>query len=138
MKRVLFIGLILTLPIFVLAQYESDIAPTIDERLYEVFEVDFLERLQNKSPSQLQYHNFFLDNIYEIKELAAGKISNYQEIIIADLDHINILLLINDLQLKRDYNNPTIYRIANSNKLLVIIPEKEFVKKFNEHTGRSH
>jgi hypothetical protein len=79
-----------------------------------------------------------LDNIYEIKELAVGKISNCQEIIIADLDDINILLLINDLKLKRDYNNPTIYRIANTNKLLVIIPEKEFVKKFNVHTGRSH
>lgn len=138
MKKVLFTGLILTLPLFVLAQYESNMVPTIDERLYEVFEVDFLERLQNKSPSQLQYHNFFLDNIYEIKELAVGKISNCQEIIMADLDDINILLLINDLKLKRDYNNPTIYRIANTNKLLVIIPEKEFVKKFNVHTGRSH
>jgi hypothetical protein len=60
MKKVLFTGLILTLPLFVLAQYESNIVPTIDERLYEVFEVDFLERLQNKSPSQLQYHKFYL------------------------------------------------------------------------------
>lgn len=135
MKKVLFIGFILTLPLFIFAQKESATA-TIDQRLYEVFEVDFLERLQSKSPSQLQYYNFFLDNIYEIKELAEGKTTTYPEIVIKDLDHINILKLINDLKLKRDYNSPTIYLIANTNQLLILIPEKEFVKKFNEATGR--
>ena len=65
MKKVFFIGFLLALPLFTFAQKESA-TPTIDERLYAVFEGDFLERLQSQSPSQLQYYNFFLDNIYEI------------------------------------------------------------------------
>ena len=137
MKKVFFIGFILTLPLFTFAQNEST-TTTIDKRLYEVFEAEFLERLQSQSPSQLQYYNFFLDNIYEIKELPQGKTSTYPTVEITNLDDINILKLINDLQLKRDYNSPTIYSIANTNKLLILISEKEFVKKFNEATGRTH
>ena len=137
MKKVFFIGFILTLPLFTFAQNEST-TTTIDKRLYEVFEAEFLESLQSQSPSQLQYYNFFLDNIYEIKDLPKGKNSNYPTVAIPNLKHINILKLINDLQLKRDYNSPTIYSIANTNKLLILIPEKEFVKKFNEATGRTH
>jgi hypothetical protein len=135
MKKVFFIGFILALPLFTFAQNESA-TPPIDKRLYDVFEIDFLERLQSQSPSQLQYYNFFLDNIYEIKKLEKGKTTTYPEIVISDLKHINILKLINDLQLKRAYDSPTVYLIANTNKLLVLIPEKEFVKKFNEATGR--
>jgi hypothetical protein len=137
MKKVYFIGFILALPLFTFAQNEPA-TTTIDERLYAVFEADFLERLQSQSPAQLQYYNFFLDNIYEIKELPKGKTSSYPTVAIPNLNHINILKLINDLELKRDYNSPTVYSIANTNKLLVIISEKEFVKKFNEATGRTH
>lgn len=137
MKKVLFMGFIFMLPLFTFAQNESA-TPPIDKRLYDVFEADFLEALQRLSPSQLQYYNFFLDNIYEIKELPEGKTSTYPTVEIADLDNINILKLINDLELKRDYNSPTIYLIANTNKLLVLISEKEFVKKFNTATGRTH
>lgn len=135
MKKVFFIGFLSALPLFTLAQKESA-TTTIDQRLYAVFEGDFLERLQRQSPSQLQYYNFFLDNIYEITELPEGKTANYPTVQITDLDNINILKLINDLQLKRDYNSPTIYAIPGTNKLLILIAEKEFVKKFNLHTGR--
>lgn len=136
MKKILFIGLVLILPALMSAQSEP--TPTIDDRLYEVFEVAFLERLQAQSPSQLRYYNFLLDNVYIIETIATGKNSNYPEVTIDDLDNINILQLINNQQLKRDYNNRTFYKIANTNKILVLISEKEFAKKFNEHTGRKH
>lgn len=137
MRKILFIGFLLILPSLIIAQSETT-TPTIDERLYEVFEVDFLERLQAQSPSQLQYYNFFLDNAYQIETLKAGKTSTYKEVIIDDLENVNILKIIKDQQLKRDYNNRTFYKIADTNKLLVLISEKEYAKKFNQYTGRTH
>lgn len=134
MEKTLIIYLLLFSPLLLIGQSET--TPTIDSRLYDVFDADFLETLQEKAPSQIQYYNFFLDNVYHIEALPNGKTTQYEAVTIDDLDNINILKIINEQQLKRDYNHMTFYKIANTNKILVLLSEKAFAKKFNLHTGR--
>lgn len=137
MKEVLLIGLLFILPTIIFAQNETT-TPSIDNRLYDVFDTDFLERLQEKTPATLEYYNFFLDNAYDIKPLVSNKSSDYPKVVINNLDNLNILKIIKDQELKRDYNNQTIYQITNTDKLLILISEKELVKQFNQHTNRTH
>lgn len=136
MRNIFLIGLLFILPTVIFAQSKSTL--TIDERLYEVFEADFLERMQKETPAMLEYYNFFLDNAYKIQTLNKDKTSTYPKITVDNTEDINILKLINDQKLKRDYNNQSIYQIADSNQLLILIAEKELAKKFNQHTGRTH
>ncbi len=136
MKKVLFITLLLTVPLLSMAQSVPSL-PTIDERLYEVFDKDFLKKMQVENPFYIQYHNFLLDNVYTISELPKDKTSNYEEVEIKDLKHLNILKVINQAGLKRDYHYTTFYKIAHTNKLLVLLSERELVKRYNEHFSKT-
>lgn len=122
----------------IFAQSENTTKPPIDQRLYDVFDAKTLEQMQEKTPSMLAYYNFFLDNAYEIQPLSITKTSDYIDVTIDDLSHLNILKVINEQSLKRDYNNQTIYKIAGTNKMLILVSEKELVEQFNLHTGRNH
>ena len=115
----------------------QDASISIDKRLYEVFDVTFLDNLKEKNPFHLQYYNFFLDNGYSVIDLPAGKKSSYPEVKIDDLSNFNILKIQNEQQLKRSYEEPTVYKIKGSNQFLMLRSEKEFIKMLNEHLGRS-
>lgn len=133
MQKLIIIFLIAS-PALLSAQNDT---VSIDERLYNVFEYDFLKRMQEETPAMLEYYNFFLNHAYQIEPLHAGKESNYAEVQIDDLTTINILKVIKEQSLHRDYVHQSIYRIKNTDKLLVLISEKELVKKFNQKTGRN-
>lgn len=124
--------LLLSLPIYLLGQA----MPKIDKRLYDVFDATHLKNLQQKTPFNIHYYNFFLDNSYQIVSLAKDKSIDTKSIMIPDLNNINILKLQKQYALKRAYDRPTYYKITNTNKLLVFLPEKEFIKKLNQHLGR--
>ena len=98
MKKVL-IFIITILPLFAIGQ--SDIKPEIDERLYEVFETDFLERMQTLKPHYIEYQNFYLDNSYQIIDFPKGKISEYPIIEVKDLENLNIIRLRNEKMFKK-------------------------------------
>lgn len=136
MRKVLLIGLLFIVPTIIFAQGETRL--TIDERLYDVFDTSFLERMQKETPAMLEYYNFFLDNVYTIQSLGENKVSDYLKITIDDIEDMNILKIITDYEIKRDYNNQIIYQIEDSDKLLILISEKELAKKFNKHTRRTH
>lgn len=135
MKKVLFLFTILMLPFFAASQSETK--PEIDERLYAVFEADFLEKMQNEKPYFIKYQNFYLDNSYEIIDFPKGKTSEYPIIEIDDLEKINIIKLQNEglFGTSQDYAN--FYIIKDSNKILMILSNKDFVKKLNQHLGRT-
>ena len=78
-----------------------------------------------------------MNHAYEIETLQADKESNYNEVQIDNLTTINILKIIKEQSLQRDYSQQSIYKIKNTDKLLVLISEKELVKKFNEKTKRN-
>ncbi len=132
----MLIGFVVILPTIIFAQSKG--TPTIDKRLYEVFEADFLEQMQRKTPAMIEYYNFFLDHAYDIQTSTKKETSTYPEITINNFENINILKIITDENLKRDYHNQSIYQIVGTDKLLILIAEKELAKKFNQHTGRTH
>ncbi|MGB0861652.1 MAG: hypothetical protein ACPG19_02700 [Saprospiraceae bacterium] len=108
----------------------------IDQRLYDVFDGDFLKKLQADKSFHLQYYNFSLDNSYQIIEIPKEKNMKLPKVKIKDLDKINILKLQKEQKLTKSLDSPTYYQIKGSNKVLMIRSEKDFAKRLNKHLGR--
>lgn len=134
MKKVLIL-MIVSLPLFAIGQSETK--PEIDKRLYDVFEVDFLERMQDIKPHYIEYQNFYLDNSYQIIDFPKGKTSEYPIIEIKDLDNLNIIELRTEKKFQTNQDYPNFYIIKDSDKMLMILSNRDFVKKLNQHLGRT-
>lgn len=135
MRKVFLVFMILSLPLITIAQSETK--PEIDKRLYEVFEADFLEKMQIEKPHFIQYQNFYLDNSYDIIDFPKGKVSEYPIIEIENLEEFNILQLKKKGIFKTSQDYPNFYIIKDSNKILMILSNKEFLKQLNQHLGRT-
>jgi len=135
MRKVLIIFMTLCLPLITIAQNETK--PEIDKRLYEVFEADFLEKMQQEKPHFIQFQNFYLDNSYEIVDFPEGKTSEYPIIVIEDLENINIIALKNQDAFKTNQDYPNFYIIKDSGKMLMILSNKAYIKKLNQYLGRT-
>ncbi len=130
--KLLFFSLLLFFQFSLSGQSQTNPVASIDERLFSVYERDYLEMLQKEHPELIERWNFFLDNAYYLTELPKEKIiDEYREIEITDLNNINILALIKKEKLTRDWNKLKVYRIKGSSKVLVFYPGKEFMKRFN-------
>lgn len=123
---------------FAQAQEQAEPKVNIDERLYEVYDSDYLGRIQSAQPVLIQRWNFYLDNAWFITEHTAEKSAVFPEISIEDIDDFNIIKLIETQKLDRQMNSPTTYRIKGTTKLLVLRSEKQFAKLFNEATNRTY
>jgi len=117
----------------------SPAAVEIDQRLYDVYDTDYLEKLKTVNPFVLQRWNYYLDHSFFIADLDPDKqITPTGTIEISDIDNINVLLLEKEQKLEKQRSLPTYYKIAGTNKYLVFHPVDKFVKKLNEHLGRSY
>ncbi len=103
-----------------------------DPRLYEVYETSYIEQIQTSNPFLIQRWNFYLDHAYTVIEEKDGKPTDYPTVNIPDLKHMNILLLEKEQGLTHDFESPTIYRISNTNKLLVYKSGKQFNELLRE------
>lgn len=103
-----------------------------DQRLYEAYDAEYIDRLVTENPFLIKRWNFYLDNAFYIMDAIPGKTETHPEIIISDIDNLNILLLEKELGLTHDFQRSTIYNIKDSNKCLVYWPGKKFVKKLNK------
>jgi hypothetical protein len=110
--------------------------PNIDERLYQVFEKDYLTRLQRQNPFLINRWNFYLDNAWYLTELPNKKEANYPEVHIDDLENINILLLEKEQNLRKEWEKQSIYKIKGTKKALVYFPGKVFTEKLNKEFRR--
>jgi hypothetical protein len=120
--------LLVGFPAFLSAQQDL---PPIDERLYDVYEADYLQRLQTANPQVLQRLNFYLDHAYYLTEYPAEKGNpEFPEVIIEDLESINILLLEKEQQLRHALDRPTQYQVKGTNLILVYLPGEKFQKDF--------
>lgn len=139
MKKAWIIALCL---IPTIAMTQSTEIVSIDKRLYDVFEKNYLERLQVNNSFLIQYYNFYLDHSYKIIDVPEGKGSrDFKEVKIKQLKNlkkVNILKIQQNQGLVRDQNSYLYYRIKKTNKLLVLLPEKEFAKMLNQHLGRTY
>ena len=126
-------GIFCFLPIALFAQSEN-LAQNlvIDARLSGLYDADYLQRLQTLQPVQLQRLNFYLDHSYEIQNTPEGKtFEATEEVEISDIAVFNIIAFEQTHNLHRDAQSSKLFRIKGTNKLLVLLPESEFVKRFN-------
>lgn len=128
----------LSLTTFVYAQQQTTHTNLpIDSRLYETFDGEYLENLRTGNPFLLQRWNFYLDHSWYLTALPPEKAeAGYPSVRVDDLENINIFALEKALQLRRDWENQTVYSIENTDKALVLIAGKEFNRKLNEHLQR--
>lgn len=119
------------------AQNNSNTDLDIDERLYEVFEADYLTRLKTQNPTLIQRWNFYLDHAWYITDAPKEKtLTITKNIQIADLNKVNIFQLEQEQTIHKDWKKRMAYAIEGTNKVLVYYPGQQFIKKFNEHLGR--
>jgi hypothetical protein len=133
-----FLFFVLAISTFVHAQQQAHTGPPIDNRLYEVFDGNFLEHLKSDNPFSLQRLNFYLDHAWYLTELPGAKVAaGYRVISLAGLENINILKLEKEQHLLRDWNRQMVYKIENTSQALVFHSGKEFTRRLNEHLERS-
>lgn len=122
---------------FAFSQQTENIS--IDDRLYDVFDRNYLENLKSSNPFLIQRWNYYLTDAWSIKDLPVEKQSGaYQTIAIPDLENINILLLEKQFDLKPDWHKFNMYKIEGTDKMLVYLPGKQFVSQLNKHLGRTY
>lgn len=84
------IVLLLLCPIFTLAQNEAS-KEIIDNRLYEVFEEDYLVQLQKQNPFLIQRWTYYLDHAFYIVEDPKLLEYEYPSVKIEDLSLVDAL-----------------------------------------------
>lgn len=103
-----------------------------DKRLLEKYPESQILELQSSNPEIISYWTYFLDNGYVIADIPAGKENDFTEVVsIKNLDHFNIL----SLPVGTPGEHPSYYRIQNSQKILVLLSNDDFVKKFKASQG---
>ncbi len=110
-----------------------------DNRLKNVFSQTYLERLSADNPLLISKWNFYLDNSYFISDFPKGKNddNSIKVIEVEDINNINIKQLEKDLGIGPDYNRQMIYRIKDTNKLLIYYAGKKFYELFNKYRTNS-
>lgn len=108
-----------------------------DERLYQVYERDYVDNLVNENPFLIRRWNFYLDNAYLIAVEIEEKKNDYPSVSISNMEDINILLLEKEQNLQRDWEIPVIYKIRNTDKILVYYAGKDFTKSLKEYLGEN-
>ena len=119
----------------VLSFAQKSPSPTdIDARLLEVYEAEYLTRLQTDNPFLLQRWSFYLNESFYVSTYPAEKgTPDFPTVIISDLENINILQLEKDQNLSHDFNRQTMYKIQGTDKVLVYRSGKEFNHRLRKH-----
>lgn len=136
MKYSIFLACLL-LPLFALAQQpKTDVQ--IDERLYEVFDDAYLERLLVERPFLIQRWNFYLDHAYYLTKDDKAERNKYPIIKVENMEEINIFQLERSQGLRRHPKQEMSYQIADSDWVLVYHAAATFTAQLNAHLGRTH
>lgn len=118
---------------------------TADPRVIEVFGQETVNFYLENKPSVIQYYNFFLENSYSIQEIPQEKIGDLPDIPELKLkeqyqtdfvdysdkgiENLNIM----KYDLKIDPNVGPIYRLGNTNKLIIFLSGKEIQNLYNKY-----
>ena len=125
--RVLFLSLFIFIAKIAIGQTHHD------ERLTVKYASKYLDRMEEKSPVIYQRINYYLDHSYQIIDEPKGKFDQLKdEISIQNLDEVNILELERTFDIQPDYKMRRVFRIKDTNKILVRLPMVEFNKAFNQ------
>jgi len=130
------IVLLLLCPIFALAQKEAS-KDVIDDRLYAVFDGQYLEQLQKQNPFLLQRWSYYLDHAFYIVEDPKLTEYEYPTVKIENLERFNIIKIEREQALERYFNKESTYHIEGTNKALIYYPAKVFNERLNQYLKRS-
>lgn len=116
-----------------------------DPRIVEVFGQETVDFYLENNPSIIRYYNFFLENSYTIqdmpqekmeglKTLAELKLKTQFQTDLADysdkgLENLNIM----KYDLKIDPNVGPIFRLGNTNKIIIFLSGKEIQNLYNKY-----
>lgn len=116
-----------------------------DPRVIEVFGQETVNFYLENKPNVILYYNFFLENAYSIQEIPQEKIGDLPSIpelklkeqFQADfvdysdkgIENLNIM----KYELKIDPNVGPIYRLGNTNKLIIFLSGKEIQNLYNKY-----
>lgn len=104
-----------------------------DKRLLEKYPESQILDLQSSNPEIISYWTYFLDHGYVIADIPAGKENDFTDVIkIRNIDRFNIL----SLPVGTPGEHPKYYRIQNSQKILVLLSNDDFVKKYKASQGK--
>ncbi len=138
MRSYLF-PLLLAIPVSIFSQSQQIKPLQIDPRLFSVYEKEYLERVVIEDPFLIKRWNFYLDNAFFISDSPLNKNGNaesYPSVSIPDIDHINILQLESEQNLKHEFYAETVYKIEGTKKYLIYLAGKDFVDKLNLFLNR--
>ena len=112
-----------------------------DDRIIVAYGDQYVSELVKNNPQRIEYLNYFLDHSYEIitsTKNAGDKYSLISEFLkkpkynnnvnySLDLNHFNVLMY----NLPRDKKLKKVYRIDNTDLLIVMFSEEFFVENYN-------
>jgi hypothetical protein len=121
------------LPLLLSAQNQPA-KTSIDPRIYAAYGHEYVDRIAQTNPFLIQYWTFYLDHAFAVMDVPTEKEDDviHPVIKVANLKQINILQLEKDLQIKPYWDRLSIYRIANTEQLLVYYPTDNFIRELNE------
>jgi hypothetical protein len=142
-KNLFFILFFLILGVSYAQVSKSQVIP--DPRVVEVFGQETVNFYLENKPSVIQYYNFFLENSYSIQEIPQEKIgdlsslpelklkekfqTDYVDYTDKGIENLNVMKY--DLQI--DPNVGPIYRLGNTNKLIIFLSGKEIQNLYNKY-----
>lgn len=116
-----------------------------DPRVIEVFGQETVTFYLENNPSMIQYYNFFLENSYTIQDMPQekmGELQNIPELKLKEnfqtdiidytekgLENLNIMKF--DFQI--DPNVGPIFRLGNTNRLIIFLSGKEIQNLYNKY-----
>jgi hypothetical protein len=136
MRRLLLAAFVLLPLSILLSQPQLTSSKTIDKRLVEVFEKDYLDLVRREDPILFERWHFYLDHAFFISDsplVKEGNNETYPSVSVSDLKNINILKLEKEQDLKHDFYTETIYKIEGTTQFLVYLSGRDFIEKFNAH-----
>lgn len=143
MKKLILSMLLLTVMGLTFAQVQKT-QVVADPRVIEVFGQETVTFYLENNPSLIQYYNFFLDNSYSIQDMPQekmGELQNIPELKLKELfqtDYVdysekgieNLNIMKFDFQI--DPNVGPIFRLGNTNKLIIFLSGKEIQNLYNK------
>lgn len=130
MKKLLLLTILLGAGLAIYAQ--STIKIKADARLYEVFEADQIQKMEESNPNLVLHYNLFLTDSYTITQLPYKQesIDLYPSLPIPDsLDAKEINILLYEFELNP--TTSTLFRWGKTDKLLKFLPLEEFNLRYD-------
>ncbi len=104
-----------------------------DERLFQVYEKEYIDGLVNENPFLIKRWNFYLDNAFYVTDEVIEKNNNFPTVVISNINTINILLLEKEHKIQKDWDKLMAYKIVGTDKLLVYYAGKDFTKSLKKY-----